>query len=117
MKKVAAKSGARFNRAVSNLVAGLISGALFGALSVGMMLPMSFPDKKAALLAAFIDRFAIGLVIGCIDLPGWPGWVVGLFFGALLSLPAAIISKALAPVLIIDTTGGIIIGGIIHGWR
>ena len=116
MKKVAAKSGTGFNRAVSNLIAGLISGAVFGAVSVGMMLPMSFPDKKAALLAAFIDRFAIGLVIGCVDLPGWPGWVIGLLFGALLSLPAAIITKAFAPVFI-GTAGGIIIGGIIHGWR
>jgi hypothetical protein len=117
MKKVAAKSGTRFNRAMSNLIAGLIGGALFGAVSVGMMLPMSFPDKKAALLAAFIDRFAIGLVIGGVELPGWPGWVIGLLFGALLSLPAAIITKAFAPVLIIGTAGGIIIGGIIHGWR
>lgn len=107
----------RFNRAMSNLVSSLISGAVFGAVSVAIMLPMSFPDKKAALLAAFIDRFATGLVIGCVVLPGWPGWVIGLLFGALLSLPAAIITKAFAPVLIIGTAGGIIIGGIIHGWR
>jgi hypothetical protein len=102
---------------MSNVISGLISGAIFGAVSVGMMLPMSFSDKKAALLATFIDRFAIGLVIGCVDLPGWPGWVIGLLFGALLSLPAAIITKAFAPVLIIGTAGGIIIGGILHGWR
>jgi hypothetical protein len=102
---------------MSNLVLGLISGAVFGVVSVAMMLPMSFPDKRAALLAAFIDRFAIGLVIGCVDLPGWPGWVIGFLFGALLSLPAAIITKAFAPVLIIGTAGGIIIGGIIRGWR
>jgi hypothetical protein len=102
---------------MSNLVLGLISGAVFGVVSVAMMLPMSFPDKRAALLGAFIDRFAIGLVIGCVDLPGWPGWVIGLLFGALLSLPAAIITKAFAPVLIIGTAGGIIIGGIIRGWR
>jgi hypothetical protein len=102
---------------MSNVISGLISGVIFGALSVGMMLPMSFPDRKAALLAAFIDRFAIGLVIGCVDLPGRPGWVIGLFFGALLSLPAAIITKAFAPILIIGVAGGIIIGGIIHGWR
>jgi hypothetical protein len=102
---------------MSNLVLGLISGAVFGVVSVAMMLPMSFPDKRAAVLAAFIDRFAIGLVIGCVDLPGWPGWVIGLLFGALLSLPAAIITKAFAPVLIIGTAAGIIIGGIIRGWR
>jgi hypothetical protein len=102
---------------MSNVISGLISGIIFAVMSVGMMLPLPFPDKKAALLAAFIDRFAIGLVIGCVDLPGWPGWIVGLLFGALLSLPAAIITKAFAPILIIGTAGGIIIGGIIHGWR
>jgi len=102
---------------VSNVISGLMSGVIFGAVSVAMMLPMAFPDKKAALLAAFIDRFAIGLVIGCVNLPGWPGWVIGLLFGALLSLPAAIITKTFAPILIIGAAGGIIIGGIIHGWR
>ncbi len=40
-----------------------------------------------------------------------------LLFGTLLSLPAAIITKAFAPVLVIGTAGGIIIGGIIRGWR
>ena len=102
---------------MSNVISGLISGVIFGAVSVAMMLPMPFPDKKAALVAAFIDRFAIGLVIGCVDLPEWPGWVTGLLFGALLSLPAAIITKAFAPILIIGIAGGIIIGGTIHGWR
>jgi hypothetical protein len=45
------------------------------------------------------------------------GWVIGLLFGDLLSLPAAMITKAFAPVLIIGTAGGIIIGGTIRGWR
>jgi hypothetical protein len=64
---------------MSNLGLGLMGGAVFGVVSVAMMLPMLFPDKKAALLAAFI--------------------------------------RAFAPILIIGTAGGIIIGGIIHGWR
>ena len=98
-------------------MSGVIGGLIFGAVSVAMMLPMSFPDKRAALLAAFIDRFAIGLVIGCVVLPGWPGWGVGLLFGILLSLPAALITKAYAPILIIGAIGGVIIGGVIHGWR
>ena len=96
---------------------GLISGFIFGAVSLAMMLPMSFPDKRTALLAAFINRFAIGLVIGCITLPAWPGWAVGLLFALLLSLPAALITKAYAPILIIGAIGGIAIGGIIHGWH
>jgi hypothetical protein len=102
---------------MSNIISGVIAGVIFGALSVSLMIPMSFPDKRGALLAAFINRFGIGLVIGCVTLPGWPGWTVGLFFAVLLSLPAAIISKAYTPILIIGAIGGAIIGGIIHGWR
>src|SRR5947199_8456382 len=94
-----------------------LCGLVFGALTVLSMLPMSFPDKRAALLGAFFNRFAIGFVIGCASLPGWPGWVVGTLFALLLSLPAAIISKAYAPILIVGMLGGAIIGGIIHGWR
>ena len=32
------------------------------------MLPMSFPDKTTALLGAFTSRFAIGFVIGCVQI-------------------------------------------------
>ena len=58
---------------MSNPMLGLIAGVIFGAIAVGTMVPMSFPDKRTALLGAFADRFAIGLVIGCVQLP-WPGW-------------------------------------------
>jgi hypothetical protein len=96
---------------------GLISGLVFGAISAALMLPMSFPDKPTALLAAFLNRFGIGLVIGCVILPGWPGWAVGMVFALLLSLPAALITKAYAPILIIGAIGGGVIGIFIHGWR
>ena len=95
---------------------GVLAGLAFGAVSVGMMLPMEFPDKPAALLGAFLHRFAVGMVIGCVRLP-WPGWAVGLFFGLLLSLPDAIITKAYAPILVLGCVGGLVIGGLIHGWR
>ena len=100
---------------MSNLLLGVIAGLLFGAASVAMMLPMSFPDKPAALSAAFIDRFAIGVVIGCVQMD-WPGWAIGLAFGLLLSLPSALITKAYVPILAIGSVGGLIIGGVIHGW-
>jgi hypothetical protein len=100
---------------MTNILWGIISGIVFGAVSVGMMLPMSFPNKTAALLGAFISRFGIGLVIGCVQMP-WPGWAIGLLFGLLLSLPDAIITKAYAPILIVGGLGGLIIGGLIHGW-
>jgi len=76
------------------------------------MLPMTFPDKRAALLAAFLDRFAIGFVIGVAELP-WPGWATGVFFGLLLSAPSAVITKAWAPILGLGALGGLIIGMVV----
>ena len=87
---------------------GLIAGLAFGALAVGIMLPMSFPDKRAALTAAFLERFAIGFVIGVANL-SWPRWAVGLFFGLLLSAPSAIITKAWKPILVFGAVGGLIV--------
>ncbi len=101
---------------MSGLTQGLIAGVVFGVVSVGMMWPMEFPDKPRALAAAFASRFAIGLTIACIQLP-WPGWLVGVVFGLLLSLPDALTTKAYAPILIIGAIGGAIIGGIVHGWQ
>jgi hypothetical protein len=101
---------------MSKLAGAILSGLIFGAVAVGLMLPMQFPDKRAALLAAFASRFAIGFTIGCVQLP-WPGWLVGLVFGLLLSLPDALITKAYAPVLIVGSLGGLVIGGILHGWK
>ena len=51
---------------------------------------MSFPDKPAALLGAFFSRFGIGLVIALVQLPTWPGGLIGVVFGFLLSLPSAV---------------------------
>jgi hypothetical protein len=93
---------------LSPVALGITCGAAFGAIAVGMMIPMAFPDKRAALTAAFLNRFAIGLVI-CVVSLSWPSWFVGLFFGLLLSLPAAIITKAWAPIVGIGAIGGVII--------
>jgi hypothetical protein len=102
--------------AMTNLTGGLISGLIFGLVTVGLMLPMQFPDKTTALAAAFISRFGIGLVIGCVQLP-WPGWIIGMVFGLLLSVPSAMITKAYAPIIIVGAVGGLVIGGILHGWK
>ncbi|HEU0207440.1 MAG TPA: hypothetical protein VFQ78_00535 [Candidatus Udaeobacter sp.] len=102
---------------MSKVVVGLIAGVIFGAIDVGLMLPMSFPDKTAALLGAFTSRFAIGFVIGCVQLPSSPGWLVGLLFGLLISLPEAIITHKYIPILVLGGIGGLVIGGLIHGWR
>ena len=100
---------------MSHQLLGVIAGLIFGAISAGLMSRMTFTDKAAALSAAFVERFGIGLVIGCVQL-AWPGWLVGLSFGLLLSIPSAIITRAYVPIVVIGSLGGVIIGGIIHGW-
>jgi hypothetical protein len=101
---------------MSRVAVGLIAGLIFGAVDVALMLAMSFPDKRTALVAAFLSRFGIGLVIPIVNLPTWPGWLVGVTFGVLLSLPDAVVTKAYAPILISGAIGGLIIGGITRGW-
>jgi hypothetical protein len=96
---------------MQRLYLGIVCGLLFGAIDTALMIPLSFPDKRAAMLGAFIARFALGFVICNINLP-WPGWVIGLILGILLSLPDAIITKAAIPIIASGAIGGVIIGWI-----
>lgn len=98
---------------MSRLMLGAICGLVYGVLSAASMLPLSFPDKRAALLGAFINRFSIGFVLGAVTLP-WPGWLSGLLVGLLLSLADAIITKAFAPILVLGAIGGTVIGWIVQ---
>ena len=101
------------------LALGLLAGVVYGALSAASMLPLAFPDKRAALLGAFLNRLAIGIVIGAvsgtpqIDALRLPPWVVGLGVGLLLSAPDAVITKAYAPILVLGAVGGAIIGWLV----
>jgi hypothetical protein len=94
---------------MSKFLLGVICGLVFGGIAAGIMIPMKFEDKRAAIIGAFINRFAIGFAIGASDLPV-PGWLNGLIFGLLLSLPDAIITKAYIPILTLGVIGGVIIG-------
>lgn len=100
---------------MSRLVLGTLCGLVFGAIAVGTMVPLTFADKRAAMLGAFVSRFAIGFVIGAATLP-LPGWAMSLVFGLLLSLPDAIITKAYAPILGLGAIGGLIIGVVVNRW-
>lgn len=100
---------------MARIYLGVLCGLIFGGLDVAAMIPLSFPDKRAALLGAFIARFALGFVICNVKLP-WPGWAVGLILGILLSLPDAIITKAMVPILASGAVGGTIIGIIAAKW-
>lgn len=90
---------------------GILCGAAFGTVAVAIMLPMAFPDKRAALTAAFLNRFGIGLLIAVADL-GLPGWLSGLVISLLLSAPAAVVTRAYVPILGLGAVGGLLIGWI-----
>lgn len=100
---------------MSRRILGSICGLVFGSLVVVMMLPLEFPDKQAALIGAFLNRFGVGFVIGAAKLP-LPGWAAGVIFGLLLSLPDAIITKAYAPIIILGVIGGTVIGYVVNRW-
>jgi hypothetical protein len=94
---------------VTNLNLGLICGLIYASLAAASMIPLEFPDKRAAIAAAFINRFAIGLLIPLVQLP-MPGWAKGLAIGILLSIPDALITKAYAPIVGMGAIGGLVIG-------
>ena len=100
---------------MSRLMLGSVCGLIWGALSAASMIPLQFDDKGAALLGAFLNRFAIGFVIGAARLP-LPGWVSGIVFGLLLSLPDAIITKAYVPIIGLGVVVGAIVGIIVGKW-
>ena len=100
---------------MSRILLGTICGLGYGALSAASMIPLSFSNKTAALTGAFLNRFAIGFVIGAAHLPS-PSWAQALIFGILLSLPDAIITNTYAPILILGAVGGVIIGLIVGKW-
>jgi len=100
---------------MSSLSIGILGGVIFGIVAVLGMLPLEFPDKRAALAAAFLNRFAIGFAIGAAQL-AWPGWAIGLTFGLLLSVPEAIITKAWAPIIGMGAVGGVLIGVAVGRW-
>src|SRR3954451_9487590 len=100
---------------MSRILLGAICGLVYGALSAASIFPLAFSNKAAALTRAFINRFAIGFIIGAAHLP-MPSWAQGLLFGILLSLPDAIITQAFAPILILGAVGGLIIGLIVGKW-
>lgn len=97
---------------MNKITIGIISGIVFGVLDILLMIPLSFPDKTAAMLGAFVNRFAIGFFIGTTKLPV-PSWMHGALIGLLISLPDAIITKAYAPILGVGLVGGVIIGLVI----
>ena len=107
---------------MSRLWLGLLAGLVYGAVSAASMLPLQFPHKRAALLAAFLNRFSIGVILGAlvgspqVEALGLSPWVVGLAVGVLLSAADAVITKAYAPIMITGVIFGAIAGWIVGRW-
>jgi hypothetical protein len=100
---------------MDKLLLGSLLGVLAGGIAVALMIPMRFPDRRAALLGAFCNRFLIGFVVGAAVLPLSP-LAGGALIGFLVSLPDAIITKAYAPILILGTVFGGLIGLAVKAW-
>ena len=94
---------------MNSILLGIILGCVFGIVAIAPMTRMTFSDKRAAIIGAFINRFAIGFLIPN-TLPGIDPIIRGLIIGVLLSLPDAIITKAYAPIMGLGVIGGLVIG-------
>lgn len=94
---------------MNNILLGIIFGIVFGLVAIVPMLRMNFPDKRAAITGAFINRLAVGFLIPN-ALPEIDPIIRGLLLGILLSLPDAIITKSYAPIMGLGIIGGLIIG-------
>src|SRR5881628_1066836 len=100
---------------MSNVVLGIAAGLVFGVASVAMMLPMVVPGQVSraergvcgSLRHRCCHRLRPTSMAGLGHRPDfWPA----------AQPPSAIITKAYAPVLVVGALGGLIIGGVIHGW-
>jgi len=100
---------------MSKILLGIICGIVFGGISIATMIPLKLEDKRTAMVGAFVNRFSIGFVIGATNLP-LASWLSGLLFGALLSLPDAIITKAWIPIMTLGVMGGGVIGLVVGAW-
>ena len=91
------------------VVFGLLAGLVFGAVDVALMLPMDFPDKRTALLGAFLTVRAF---LGCwIPMSGCRCRLGGRGSGRIpVSLPDAS-SRAYAPILASGHDRRTVIGG------
>jgi len=96
------------------LLFGSLAGITFGVLDVLVMIPLDLPDKKIAMIGAFLNRFAIGFLTPLVKAP-MPAWLIGGMVGLLLSLPDAVIMRAYVPIITVGVIGGLFIGWT-SGW-
>jgi len=92
----------------------LLAGLIVGTADTLVMIPLPFPsreDKRTAMIAAFIERFFLGFVVG----PVAAGLdanaiLVGAVLGLGLSVPTALITKFYVPIIALGLLGGVTVG-------
>ncbi|MBV9419557.1 MAG: hypothetical protein JO348_07280 [Alphaproteobacteria bacterium] len=100
---------------MNHITLGIALGLAAGAIVVALMIPMPFPDKRAALIAAFVNRFAIGFLTANTALPVHP-ILAGAGIGLVLSIPDALVTKAYIPILTIGPVLGALCGAVVMYW-
>lgn len=101
---------------MDKILLGAILGLIFATVDIIPMYFMKgFANKRTAMLAAFIERFSIGLLIGASQFP-LPFWLQGLIVSVLISIPSALITKAYIPIISTAIIGGLIIGFVVGQW-
>jgi hypothetical protein len=100
---------------MNHIVLGIGLGLVAGAIATGLMIPMTFPDKRAAIGAAFVSRFAIGFLTANTALPINP-ILAGAGIGLVVSAPDALVTKAYVPILGMGTLLGALCGVAVWLW-
>ncbi len=96
---------------MNSIILGSILGTLFGLVVVLTKIPREVENKKASMLGALTNRFAIGFLIGTVSLP-LESWLNGIIVGTLVSLPHMFVTKEYH-VLTFGVLGGAVIGFIV----
>ena len=92
----------------------LIAGLACAIVDTASMVPLTFPtsrDKRVAMTAAFVERFALGLSVGPVTRAlGGRGLVIGPVYALLASVPSALITGSAAPILGMGMLNGLAVG-------
>ena len=99
---------------MSRILLGVLLGLGCAVLASLLMIPLKFPtadEKRRALLAAFLNRFALGFVVANVTLP-LPSPVAGAIVGFGVSASDAVVTKAYGPILGMGAVMGALCGWV-----
>ena len=92
----------------------LIAGLIVGTVDTLVMVPLPFPSpeaKRTAMIAAFIERFFLGFVVGPVAAGlDANGILVGAVLGLGFSVPTALVTKSYVPIIALGLVGGVAVG-------